>query len=485
MYKLALYCLFVVAILAVLLGFLGKLPYNGVQLFWSAVFLMLFCYFFNYIFAQVLDAPATAESSIITALILFLVMQPAQSAKDLLVIFLVSLVAILSKYVFAINKKHIFNPAVVAAVVFGFSANWGATWWVANLYMMPIVCIAGFLIVKKIRRFPLFFACILGFFISFYFINGFESFFPSLKTILISWPLIFFATIMLTEPSTLPPHKNQQIIYGLLIGLFLGAPVRIFGNIYTTPEIVLAIGNIIAFSLSQKRKLKMEFVEKIQLAKDCYEFVFSAQGGPASGWNALIFRAGQFMEWSLPHKKQDSRGIRRYFTISSAPNEKYVKIGVRFNEKSSSFKTDLLNLKKGDFIFAGSLAGDFILPKKDKNELVFVAGGIGITPFVSMVRDLINKNEKADIVLFYANRTEDVPYADLLKTAEQKVGVKTIYLIGNEFLNEQVIKKHVPNLKDKIFYLSGPSAMVDNYKKLIKNMGVRAGNIKTDYFPGF
>lgn len=476
MYKLVFSCLMAMALFAVIFGFAGGLPYSGWQLLFSALAFTVFCFFINYGFAKALGAPATNESAIISGFILFFIMNPAANLQDMLVIFLISLVAMASKYIIAINKKHIFNPAAFAAVVFGFTP-YAAGWWVANLYMLPLVCIVGFLIVRKIRRFNLFIACVIGFLISYFFMNGLADVTDSLWQIAVSWPLLFFSTIMLTEPSTTPPKNNQQLAYGFGIGLLLGSPFQIVGTLYTTPEVILVMGNIASFLVSTKRKIKMQFEEKKELAKGYYEFIFNP-GKP------LHFQAGQYMEWSLPHAHQDFRGMRRYFTIASAPNESLVKIGVRFSEPSSSFKKQLQNFKKGDTIFAGQVAGDFVLPKNKNQKLVFVAGGIGVTPFASMIRDLVNQNQKTDIVLFYKNKTDDFAYQDLLKMAEEKIGLKTVYITqGN--VDEVMIKKYASDFKDRMFYLSGPSAMVDDYKKVIKTLGIPRKNIKTDYFPGF
>jgi ferredoxin-NADP reductase len=206
---------------------------------------------------------------------------------------------------------------------------------------------------------------------------------------------------------------------------------------------------------------------------------------------------GQYLEWTLPHSQPDSRGNRRYFTIASAPGESDVKLGVRVDpEHASSFKKALLSLKPGSQLWASQLGGDFTLPSDTRQPLVLIAGGIGITPFRSMIQHQLDHNESRDITLFYTSvKADGFAYHELL-TEGTKVGLKPYYVItGKEipegwsglsgFLTTELIKQKVPNLSKPVYYLSGPNAMVTNYKKMLLAAGVPYSNIKTDYFPGF
>ena len=309
------------------------------------------------------------------------------------------------------------------------------------------------------------------------------------KQALVDSPLLFFAFVMLTEPLTTPPTKTLQIWYGGLVG-FLFAPQVHFAGLYFSPELALVAGNIFSYAVSPKQKLVLTLKQKIKRSADVYDFIFT----PAKKMN---FKPGQYLEWTLGHKSPDSRGNRRYFTIASAPTETEMLIGLKFYPKPSSFKHSLLNLKPGQQLIAGQLAGDFTMPKNAGTKLVFIAGGIGITPFRSMIKYLLDTRQKRPIILFYANRTpEDIVYKEIFDKAQTELGIKTVYTVTENKnlpdnwqgemgrINEQMIKTKVPDFKERMFYLSGPRSMVNSFEQILSNLGVPSHNIKTDFFPG-
>ncbi len=479
MYNLMHQGLRVVAAYAVAASILGYLDYSVGSLLGSMIVIMIACWVLNLLFAKIFRAPVNQESAYITGMILFFLLSPATSLNDYLVLTLASAIAMASKYLLAIHKRHIFNPAAFGAFVIGLTGLTGGTaWWGGIPVMFPAIAIFGFLILRKIKRFQMFFTFIIVASLS-AMVFSFKFSMPVIEMIeqlLTTWPLIFFGTIMFTEPLTTPPTKKLQLIYATLVGFLFGFPFQI-GTLYATAELALLLGNIFSFAVSFKRRVILSFQNKIALAKNTYELTFKPD-------TRFAFNPGQYLEWTLPHYKIDSRGNRRYFTIASSPTEDTVKLGIRFSDtKSSSFKQKLLQLNAGDKIYAGQLTGDFTLPKNSNEKLAFIAGGIGITPFKSMLQYLMDKNEKRDIVLLYANKTqEEVAYTEFLNEAQNKIGLKTIHVIA-KFIDEPMIRQDVSDFKDRIFYLSGPPAMVENYKKLLSKLGVK--RIKTDFFPGY
>ncbi len=490
MYRLVLYYLIVLSFFALVLSFLHLLPFGPLSYIISLTLLLTVSIITNSILSKIFNVKDNTESIYISALILGLIITPIMTFAGVMMLFWAAFWAMTGKYVFAIGKKHIFNPAALAVFLTATFLGQSASWWVGTSYMLPVVLLGGVLMVKKIDRANMissFFiasaATILGFTI----IQG-GDLVSTIERVILDTPILFFAFVMLTEPLTTPPRKKLQNYYGALIGI-LFAPQIHLGSFYTTPEIALLIGNIYSFLISTKKRFILTLKEKIEESPSLYNFIFSTD-------SRINFLPGQYLEITLAHKNFDSRGERRYFTISSSPTEKDIQLGIKFASQPSSFKRNLLKLNSGNKITATSLMGDFVLPKDPNQKCVFIAGGIGITPFRSMIKYLLDKDEKREITLFYSTRTTDeIMYKEIFDQAKDKLGAKIIYLLTGKDetpsdwtgksgkVDKTMIAEEVPNYKNCIFYLSGPSNMVKDYQNILQNMGVK--KIITDYFPGF
>ena len=495
MYKIVLYILIAFILIATILSFFGLLSYNPIALLFSVFFITTICLVANIILAWAFNVPANVESVYITALILSLIITPLASIHDMNFFSLAiwaSLLAMASKYILAISRKHVFNPAAIAVAITAVTIGQSASWWIGTLWMTPFVLVGGFLITRKIRRFDLVISfsivAILTILISM--TTTPASIFTDLWRIISSTPLFFFATIMLTEPLTTPPTKWLRILYGAIVG-FLFSPAIHIGAVYSTPELALVAGNVFSYIVSPKEKLILKLKEVVKVANDTYNFVFTPN-------RLMKFKPGQYLEWTIPDIKADSRGNRRYFTIASSPTEDTINMGVKFYSKPSSFKQYLISLKKDDAIIASQRAGDFSLPRNKNKKLVFIAGGIGVTPFRSMIKYLIDKKEKRDIVIFYSNKTiADVAYSDIFDEAYEELGINTVYTLTDlatipdtwkgrkGFVNAEMMFQEVPDLQDRIFYISGPHAMVTNFEDVLSKIGIEDSRIKKDFFPGF
>lgn len=495
MYRLILYILIVYLIIALILSFLGVLAFSPQALVFSTLFLLAICWLTNKIFAYFFEANANVESNLITALILALIITPPSAILDASYFSLAiwaSLLAIASKFILAIKSKHVFNPAALGVALTALTIGQSASWWVGTRSMLIFVLLGGLLLVRKIRRFDLMvsFLIVALVVIVFYATGRGTGVWEALQRTILDTPIIFFSTIMLTEPLTAPPTLSFRIFYGILVGL-LFAPQIHFEQFYSTPEIALLIGNIYAYLVSPKQKLDLRLDERLPIANQIYDFVFRTD-------KKLAFAPGQYLEWTVAPKDSDDRGNRRYFTIASSPTEDKIRIGVKTHDRPSTFKQKLMGLEPGERIFAAQLAGDFILPKDPNQKLVFMAGGIGITPFRSMLKYLIDKNEKRPIVLFYSNKTvADIAYAEILKQAERQLQIKLIFALTDvKFIPKnwtgvkgqidgRIIAKEVPDFKERVFYLSGPHGMVEAFDDTLKSLGVSRTKIKKDFFPGF
>lgn len=492
MYRLVLYVLIFFLVVATFLSFFKILPFVPTALIFSALFLVGVAWVTNKIFAKTFGAATNFESVYITALILALIISPPRTFVDVSFLFWAAVIAASSKYILAVGKKHLFNPTAFSVAVTAFALGKSASWWVGTTWMLPAVLIGGLLIVRKTKRTDLVFSFL---FVALVTILGLSmlrgsNLVPVAKQTLLGSPLLFFAFIMLTEPLTTPPTNFLQTLYGGLVG-FLFAPQIHLGSFYTTPEIALLVGNFFSYLVSPKKKLILKLKERIQVGQDIYDFIFHPQ-------EKLAFVPGQYLEWTLPQKNLDSRGNRRYFTLASSPTEEDLRIGVKFYEKPSSFKQALAGMTSQNEIVASQITGDFTLPKNKDQKLVFIAGGIGITPFRSMIKYLLDKGERRTITLFYSCKTaNEFVYQDVFTAAASQLGVKTIYVLSDKtqvppnwggkvgFIDEQMIKTEVPDYLERGFYLSGPHSMVDAFQTVLKQMGLKNSQIKVDFFPGY
>jgi ferredoxin-NADP reductase len=200
----------------------------------------------------------------------------------------------------------------------------------------------------------------------------------------------------------------------------------------------------------------------------------------------LTWKAGQYAHYRLPHEAPDDRGIERWFTLSSAPFEKHPAITTRFApEKGSTFKQALAALKVGDSIESDYVDGDFTVDD-GAQEYVFLAGGIGITPFHSILKEAEHGGVKLKVTLIYANRDENVVFKNELDAwAQHNPDLKIHYLTAPERIDEQAIVARVPDLQKPLFYISGPEPMVKSLGEVLEGMGVSTDRIKLDDFPGY
>lgn len=224
--------------------------------------------------------------------------------------------------------------------------------------------------------------------------------------------------------------------------------------------------------------MKLKLTEKKTVTPDVTSFIFEPQ-------EPLSWQAGQFLHYVLHHEPTDDRGSDRWFTISAAPFEGHVMITTRFSEKSSSFKQKLQSLAIGKSIEVSYKEGDFILEDLNK-QYVFIAGGIGITPFRSMLVQMYHDQQPINVTLLYANRDNNIVFKEELEAiAEKNPNFKIHYILSPEHVDEAKIRELVPDLTTPLFYISGPEPMVDNLGEMLKKMGIAEDHIKQDWFPGY
>jgi glycine betaine catabolism B len=489
MYRLVVYSLGILVALSILFAFQHHLSFTPTELVVSFGLILGSAYFTDRGFARLFKSPSNMESALITSLILLLIVQPEHSIMTGLALVVAGAVSSASKYLIAWNGKHIFNPAAFAAATLSLTGLQAATWWIGSTIFWPYTAVLGLLIMRKIQRMPMVFvfgilACALQCFI-FLFHHQLDG--SLIRHMLFASPLIFLASVMLTEPATMPPRRSLQIVFAALVAVLYVEAWKI-GPLVIYPEVALLLGNIFAWAVSPKFRVRLELKEVRRISDRVYDYVFKPD-------HRFKFLPGQYMEWTLAGVPYDSRGNRRTFTIASSPTEEEVHLGVKFYEPASTYKATLDRLEPGDVVYASQLAGNFTLKGNEDKKLVFIAGGIGITPFRSMIKYVTDMETPVNITLLYVvNDAREFAYVKEIQEAA-KVGVKVIPVVTDlsykrsgvvtAKVSADLLRQLVPDYSDRVFYISGPNAMVDATKSYLHSMGVYGPHIITDHFSGY
>jgi ferredoxin-NADP reductase len=197
----------------------------------------------------------------------------------------------------------------------------------------------------------------------------------------------------------------------------------------------------------------------------------------------LSWVAGQFIRVELPHNNPDKEGAKRFFTVSSAPYEKIVQITTRVT--SSTFKQALAALQEGDELqLLAKPDGDFIWEDTDK-PLVFVAGGIGITPFRSILRQRAHDHLPLNATLIYGNRTDAIVFKDEFDSYTTQDAEFTVHYVTGEPLTAAKLTELEPDLNFSLVYISGPEPMVEALGNELKATGLPEAQLKQDFFPNY
>lgn len=222
--------------------------------------------------------------------------------------------------------------------------------------------------------------------------------------------------------------------------------------------------------------MQVTFDHVQQEAKNIATFYFKPE-------RPLRYVAGQFIELTLPHDNPDDRGVKRWFTLSSAPGRELVSITTKHANTSSTFKQHLWKLRPGDTVDMSEPMGDFVLPVNKTTPLVFVAGGIGITPFRAIVQWLADVEQSRPIQLLYRVHNRD----ELVFSDEFTTGFITKHeLTGGPKLTAAGIVELAGGIDGKQVFISGPEPMTEAIVAQFKqDFGLDQSQLVTDYFPGY
>lgn len=234
-------------------------------------------------------------------------------------------------------------------------------------------------------------------------------------------------------------------------------------------------------------KYLTKLIRKEEIAEGTMSFHFEKPEG-------FTWKAGQFLDWTIINPAEnDDEGAIRAFSITSAPFESDISFATRMRD--TAFKRNLKGSDTIEMSIDGPI-GSFVLHQNAARPAVFLIGGIGITPVYSIIKDALKNSLPHTMYLFYSNRKQkDAAYfKELSALAEGHPNFIFIPTFTEEeegwngekgFINEDMVKKHVPNLSEAICYIAGPQTMVSAMRTLLTVLAVSEDDIKTEEFSGY
>lgn len=216
--------------------------------------------------------------------------------------------------------------------------------------------------------------------------------------------------------------------------------------------------------------MKTKFIESKLEAGNAKSYFFEIPN------TSFTWTSGQYTSLAFI-ENDDSHDNLHWFTIASTPESNKIQITTRRTD--SIFKNKLDSLKPNDEVIITAAEGNFIW-KNTTKPIVLIAGGIGITPYHSM---LINKKD-ASAHLIYVNRDENYVFKDELETIKaNNSNLKISYLTG--VIDKQLLENIEPNIYNSLVYLSGPEPMVEAVGSELMQSGLVEENLARDWFPGY
>ena len=232
--------------------------------------------------------------------------------------------------------------------------------------------------------------------------------------------------------------------------------------------------------------------DRLEVAEGTMAFVFDRPNG-------FDFTAGQYVNLILPNPPHtDAGGNRRTFSIASPPHETAgLRVATRMT--GSAMKRSLAEVSLGTPVEILGPAGSFTLHPDGSVPAVFIAGGIGITPFRSMLHDAVRRRLPHRITLIYSNRTPEgaafhEEFVQLAETCPSLMYVPTMTQADKSrqawsgerrYVNADFLRDHIGNLSAPIFYLAGPPGLVAGLSKVVIEAGADASRVRSEEFAGY
>ena len=234
--------------------------------------------------------------------------------------------------------------------------------------------------------------------------------------------------------------------------------------------------------------MKATVAETREVAKGTLLALFEVDGYPD-------FRPGAYFWVELPDRgHQDEKGLRRHISLVTSPTDRPL-VGLATRLRDSAFKRTLAELEVGDEVVVEEPKGSFLLPEDTSADYVFVAGGIGITVFRSMLRYVADRDLPYTVTLCYSNRDrESAAFLDELEELERRIeGLRVVLTMTEDEgwegesrrIDAATLEDHVGELAEKQFLIAGPPAMTEAVVDALHAAGVAEDRVLAGKFSGY
>lgn len=237
--------------------------------------------------------------------------------------------------------------------------------------------------------------------------------------------------------------------------------------------------------------LKLQLRRREPVAEQTVAFHFDRPSG-------FQFRAGQTIDLTLIEPPEtDADGNSRTFSIASAPQEDELVVATRM--RGSAFKRVLAAVPLGTAVEADGPSGSFTLHHNVTRPAVFLAGGIGITPFRSIIHDAAARKLPQTLWLFYSNhRPEDAAFLDDLQgvtgtppsfhfvpTMTRMADSKQPWHGETGVIDGEMLIRHLTDLAGPVYYVAGPPGLVTAMRDMLASAGIDEDDIRSEEFAGY
>ena len=228
--------------------------------------------------------------------------------------------------------------------------------------------------------------------------------------------------------------------------------------------------------------------EKREVAKGTLLVLFAVESYPP-------YRPGSYFWVELPDRgHHDEKGLRRHISLVTSPTEAGV-VGLATRLRDTAFKRTLAELEVGDEVEVEEPKGSFLLPEDTSVDYVFVAGGIGITVFRSMLRYIADKTLPYRVTLVYSNRDrESAAFLEELEELEQCIeGLRVVLTMTEQEgwegesrgIDAEVLRELLGGLDDRQFLVAGPPPMAEGVSASLLAAGLPEDSVLADKFSGY